>query len=230
MTILDRESDEKTLDLFFFPETKKKHNSASASWRSDFLSNSEAAQLEPLVEVMRAFAKGTQPTQRRPGLKAIMGTSWDWKATHANSVKRDFPRYAKATIVEEHRWMVYRGVVVTEKSVAHFRNAMKTRIAKHTLTTWQDGIAVQQWAFADGLEAVNLKSVPDLDGRRFAERLRSIEASNDGLTYVAEITEIIKFIEKHKVASADGIFGASEIELNVHLATERLVEVCLCHN
>jgi len=229
MTLLHRESDERTLDHFFFPDTKK-NESASASWRSDFLTRNEVGQLDPLVEVMRALAKGTQPTQRRPGLKALMGTSWDWKATHANSIKRDFPRYAKAAIVEEHRCMLYRVELVTEKPVAHFRNDLKTRVAKHAHATWQNGVARQEWTFPDGLEPLDLKAVPDLDGRKFAERLRSIEASNDGLAYVAEIVEIIKFIEKHKVASADGIVGASEIELNVHLAIERLVQVCPCYN
>jgi hypothetical protein len=87
MTFLDCESNEKTLDHFFFPDTKKKNEYASASWHTDFLTCNEVAQLELLVEVMRGLAKGTQPTQRRAGLKALMGTSWDWKAAHVNSIK-----------------------------------------------------------------------------------------------------------------------------------------------
>jgi hypothetical protein len=126
--------------------------------------------------------------------------------------------------------MLYCIDVITEKLVAHFRNNLKTRIAKHTHTTWQNGVALQQWTFTDGLEPLNLKLVPDLNGRKFVERLQSIKASNDGLAYVGEIIKIINFIKKHNVASTDGIVSASKIELNVHLAMERLVKVCLCHN
>jgi hypothetical protein len=227
MAILDREYDEKDLDGFF-PLTKtgkKKKAPMDPSWRHNFIPKQHVEAVDVVVTAMKDVAKGAQPTETKPGMTALMGTSWDWKHTAAGSQKRDFQRYARAAIVEEHRWKMYRTEIVTNSPIATFRKEFQDRLGKLARPMWRDGVSVKEWKFVDGLAAPPNKKIKDLDKRKFVDRLRTIEAQRDGLAYIAQIASIIKFVEKQSVASPDGVANAHQIEKNVGLALDKLVEV-----
>jgi hypothetical protein len=94
MSILDHEYDEKDLDGFF-PLTKagkKKKTPVNPSWCHNFLPKQHVEAINIVVTTMKDVAKGVQPTETKPGMTALMGTSWDWRQTSARSQKRNFQR------------------------------------------------------------------------------------------------------------------------------------------
>jgi len=219
-TILAREFDDKALNEFFIPEDEK----GDLTWRRNFLTSEERDGVADLVETMKAWARGNQPEGVKPGLTVLRGTSFSWLSIPSNSFKREFTRLAKAAIVEERRWATYRKEIVTASPIAHFRHQIETRLGPFAKKTYLKGKPVFVWNFSDGLVPADLSEIRGILDMTFKDRLRTVAAQNDAVEYHGEINEIIRFVEKRRVASVDGVVGR-QIESNVHFAFEKFIEV-----
>jgi hypothetical protein len=212
------------LDEFFIPQDVP----GDLTWRRRFLKKSEQGEVNLLFDVMKAMAGkgGTSLPQSKPGLTALKGTSLDWMVMPPSSWKRDFTHLAKAAIVEERRWVKYRRTIVTATSIVHFRDQLAKKMALHANKRYHGGKVVYDWSFCDGLVPNDLKKVKGLVDRTFLDRLRLIQSQLDAATYIREIEDTIRSIEKRRVASPDGVVGP-EIEFNVAEAEALLIEVSL---
>jgi hypothetical protein len=220
LSMLTRETDGLELDSFFnIPEDK------DITWRMRFLKKTDHEDVEPLVAAMKANAtKGIALPPNLAGLTVLVGTSFNWEAIPSNSMKRDHTKIAQAAIVEERRWVTYRKKIVTQTSIAHFRSELCAKIAPHADVTFRDGKPVNEWSFVDGLVAKDLSKIEDIVPASFFDRLRVIEAQQDAAAYIKEITELIRYIEKRRCASLDGVVGP-QLEENVASALAKLIEV-----